>query len=321
MGTPSDALHIVTPTILSHPMTKVAGFNVYIKLDNLQIPGSFKIRGIGNFCKKAKARGCKKIVCASGGNAGLAAAYAAHQLNLQATIVLPKTTPGFVADKLRDFGAEVEIHGNVWDEANSYAQTLAADPECEYVHPFDHKDTWEGHETIIKEAVSQMTTPPDVVITCVGGGGLLNGIIQGMQNNGWQNIPVIAMETVGADCLNASLAADKIVTLPTITSVAKCLGALTPSSTTFEYCKKYNIISDLVTDKQAIDACLRFADDHRMLVEPACGASLAAIYSNIIQKLQSQNKLGPVKTAFLLVCGGSGVTLESLQNWKQEFGI
>ncbi|KAJ8312476.1 hypothetical protein KUTeg_009849 [Tegillarca granosa] len=328
-------LHMVTPTIHSAPLSKLAGFPVYLKLENLQIPGSFKIRGVGNFCKKAYKSGCRRIVCASGGNAGLAAAYAAKQLKVPATIVLPTTTPDFVADKLRDYGAEVQVHGSVWDESNKYALKLATDPDCAYVHPFDHPDIWyinllkseskfisrQGHATMIAEAKEQLPCQPDVVIASVGGGGLLNGVIEGMWNVGWKHVPVIAMETEGADCLNAAIKDGKLVTLPAITSVAKSLGALTCSKKTFEYYNKHKMHSVLVHDKQAIEACLKFADDHRMLVEPACGASLASVYSDVISKLEKDGKLPEIKSALIVVCGGSGVSLEALQKWKSDFGL
>lgn len=320
-GSHQKPLHIKTPAILSTPLSKCAGLQVYLKLENLQVPGSFKIRGIGNLCQKAVSKGCKRVVCASGGNGGLAAAYAARLLNLPATIVLPTTTPDFVAEKLRDQEATVEVHGSVWDESNQYAMTLAKDPDCLYVHPFDHPDVWEGHESLIVEAKQQLPCPPDVVVASVGGGGLLCGVIQGMQRVGWGHIPVVAMETEGADCLNVSLRENKVATIPAITSSAKSLGALTPCTQVFELCKKYKVISKLCTDKQAVDACLKYADDHRQLVEPACGASLAAVYSGILNDLQAQGQLGEIKSALIVVCGGSSVTLDALSKWKKDFEL
>lgn len=315
-------LHIVTPTIKSTPVSKAAGFDVYLKLENLQIPGSFKIRGIGNLVSKAVERGSKKIVCASGGNAGLAAAYAARQLNIPAIIVLPQSTPDFVADKLRDEGATVKRAGRVWDESNVEALEIAKDPEIQYIHPFDHPDIWAGHASMMKEAAEQLPCQPDVVIVSVGGGGLLNGLLEGMWEVGWQDVPCVAMETEGANCLNAALKKGSQVTLPDITSVAKCLGALTVCQTTLDYIKKHkNFQSVVVEDRQAIDACLKFADDHRILVEPACGASLAAVYGDVIHNLQNESKLGPVKSALVIVCGGSSVTLAQLEKWKDMFNL
>ncbi|KAK7088084.1 L-serine dehydratase/L-threonine deaminase-like [Littorina saxatilis] len=318
-------LYEKTPVIHSMSMSKQAKCDVFLKLDNLQPPGSFKIRGISNMCQKAiTERQCSHIYCASGGNAGLATAYVCHKLNMPCTVVLPESTPSFTADKLRELGADVHIHGKVWDHANQYALEQSKKPGCEYVPPFDHPDIWEGHESIITESASQLAQKPDVIITCVGGGGLLNGILQGLSKVGWENVPVVAMETEGADCFNQSVKAGKIITLPDITSLAKCLGSCVVSSKTWDYYNsgKYKIISELVPDKDAVDACLKFLDDHRFVVEPACGATLAAVYSNVIQQLQAKGQL-PVtlKSALVIVCGGAVVTFDLLQKWKQELSL
>lgn len=317
-------LYMVTPTIRSFPISKITGFDVYLKLENVQIPGSFKIRGIGNLVQKAVSKGFKRIVCASGGNAGMAAAYAAMSMGLPATIVLPESTPSFVADKLRDeYGADVQIFGNIWDESNKYAIEMAnIDSDCLYVHPFDHPDIWDGHMTMIEEAAQQLPCQPDIVIASVGGGGLLNGVLMGMKKVSWDDVTFLAMETMGADCLNASLKAGKRTSLSDITSVAKCLGSLTPSAKTLELLHQHKKFHSVVVhDKEAVSACLRFADDHRFLTEPACGATLAAVYGSVIKDLISQGNIAPVKSALVIVCGGSSVSLAELNNLKIMFGL
>lgn len=325
MADQKKQLYLSTPVVPSAPMSRLAGCNVHLKLDNLQPSGSFKIRGISNMCKKAvELRNCKHIYCASGGNAGLATAYVCQQMGVPCTIVLPESTPSFAADRLREMGAEVEVHGKVWDYANAYALEQSKKPGCEYVPPFDHPDIWEGHETLMTESASQLECKPDVVITCVGGGGLLNGILQGLSRVGWEDVPVIAMETVGADCFNQSVKAGKLVTIPDITSIAKCLGALVASKRTMELYNsgKYKILSEVISDKEAVSACLRFADDHRYIVEPACGATLAAVYSGLIPTLQAKGQLPPsISSALVIVCGGAVVTLDLLMQWKQQFNL
>ncbi|XP_076453256.1 L-serine dehydratase/L-threonine deaminase-like [Babylonia areolata] len=325
MSEGSTSLYLKTPVVHSGAMSRLGSFNVFLKLDNLQPPGSFKIRGISNMCQKAiKERHCSHIYCASGGNAGLATAYVCQQLGMPCTIVLPESTPSFTADKLRDLGAEVEICGKVWDEANQYALEQSKKPGCEYVHPFDHPDIWEGHESIITESATQLGKKPDVVVTCVGGGGLLNGVLQGMSRAGWEDVPVVAMETEGADCLNQSIEAGKIVKLPGISSIAKSLGACVVSTKTFEYYNsgRYTILSEKVTDKDVVNACLRFADDHRFIVEPACGASLAAVYSGVVQRLQESGRLPKsLSSVLVVVCGGAVVNLDQLHKWREQFGL
>ncbi|KAL5016426.1 hypothetical protein ScPMuIL_006015 [Solemya velum] len=321
-GLERKPLYMVTPTIQSGPMTKIAGFKVFLKLENLQQPGSFKIRGLSNLCVKAADEGCLRIICPSGGSAGMAAAYAARNLGLKCTIVIPETTPSSVGDQMRNEGADVIVQGSVWDESNEYAKQLAKSHDgYTYVHPFDDPDIWEGHASMILEAAEQLPCRPDVVVASVGGGGLMNGILHGMWKVGWNDVPFVAMETEGANCFNASLNAGKKITLPAITSVAKCLGALTCSSTSLEYTSKHKIISQLVTDKQAVHACLEFADDHRMLVQPACGASLSTVYSGVINQLQAEEKLPKVSSALIIVCGGSIASLGLLNKLKEQFSL
>ncbi|XP_072044435.1 L-serine dehydratase/L-threonine deaminase-like isoform X1 [Amphiura filiformis] len=321
--TEDKPLHICTPLLESVPLSKKAGFKVYIKCDNLQPTASFKIRGIGNMCQKALKKGGNHIISSSGGNAGYAAAYAAKQLGIPATIVIPGSTPEFVADNMRDVKAHVIRHGKVWDHANTYALQLAKEKEGSIViHPFDHPDIWEGHATVIKEIKDQVPQKPDAVITCVGGGGLLCGVIEGLQSVGWMDVPVIAMETKGADSYNQAVNAGKLVTLPDITSLAKSLGALTVTEKTLEYYKQHPIHSVVLEDKDATQACINFLDDHRMLVELACGAVLAAIYEDVIPKLQKEGKLKDnIESAVVIVCGGASMTLQALLDYKKTVGI
>ncbi|XP_072048799.1 serine dehydratase-like [Amphiura filiformis] len=316
-------LHICTPLLESVPMSKKTGFKVFIKCDNLQPTGSFKIRGIGNVCQKAMKKGGHHVITSSVGNSGISLAYAAKQLGITATIVIPEVTSESVADNMRELKANVIRHGKVWDHANVYATQIAKEKEGSiYVHPFDNPGIWEGYATVIKEVKDQVQQKPDVVLTCVGGGGLLCGVIEGLQSVGWTDVPVIAMETRGADSYNQAVNAGKLVTLPDITSLAKCLGALTLCQKSLDWGKLHPIHSVVVADKQAIQACRSFLDDHRMLVELACGAALAAIYEDVIPKLQKDGKLKDnIESAVVIVCGGAAMTLQALLDYKNIVGI
>lgn len=318
--TTDQPLHVATPLIQSQPLSEIVGFPVYLKLENTQPSASFKIRGIGNLCQKAVKNGSHHIVCSSGGNAGMAATYAARKLNVPATIFVPETTPEFTVRRMEQEGATVNIHGKVWDEANEQALKMAAQPGHTMVHPFEHPDIWDGHSTMITEIANQIAKP-DVVVASVGGGGLMCGVIQGLQSVGWEDVPVVAMETKGAESFNAALSAGKVVTLPGITSIAKSLGSKSVSPQLFELSKQHKVFSEVLPDAEIVKACLRFADDHRMLVEPACGAALAAVYSGVLKKLQQDGKLNNVKSAVIIVCGGSSVTMELLDKWKTQFGV
>ncbi|KAI1232979.1 hypothetical protein IHE44_0006167 [Lamprotornis superbus] len=138
--------HVVTPVLESLPLSKAVGTKVFMKLENAQPSGSFKIRGIGHLCQDAAKKGCHRFVCSSGGNAGLAAAYAARKLGLPITVVVPSSSGPTPVRKLEELGATVEIHGkvppNVWDEANKRAQELAKTEGWINIPPFDHPLVW-----------------------------------------------------------------------------------------------------------------------------------------------------------------------------------
>ncbi|KAK3710180.1 hypothetical protein QZH41_010570, partial [Actinostola sp. cb2023] len=253
-------LHIKTPLLESHPLSKIVGCQVFLKLENVQPVSSFKLRGLGNLCQKAAQNGCKHIVCSSGGNAGLAAAYSARKLHISCTIIVPSTTPDFMVKRLEEEGAKVIIHGDVWNEADVRARELTKNPEYTYIPPFDHPDIWEGIATMIHEVAEDLQgIKPTVVAVCVGGGGLLCGVLQGLHDVGWQDVPVVAMETEGANCFNASVKDGRVVKLDGITSIAKCLGSTQVAQRAFQWTKEHQVISDICTDIDALNACLQFA--------------------------------------------------------------
>ncbi|KAE8634184.1 hypothetical protein XENTR_v10002221 [Xenopus tropicalis] len=315
--------HIVTPLKESHALSKLAGTTVLMKLENVQPAGSFKIRGIGHYCQKLAKKGCTRFVCSSGGNAGLAAAYACRRLALPATIVVPQTTGADIVQKLQDLGADVVVTGKVWDDADAHAHQLTETPGSVYISPFNHPLVWEGHASLVCELKASLgSQKPGALVVSVGGGGLLAGLAEGMKKVGWSDIPIIAMETKGAHCLNAALEAGKPISLPDITSVAKCLGAKTVCDRAYECTREHKVISITVDDREAIRAVEMFLDDELMFVEPACGAALAAVYSGHIQRLQQEGSLKtPLDPIVMVVCGGSGISISQLQHFKSQLNI
>ncbi|HSY27161.1 MAG TPA: pyridoxal-phosphate dependent enzyme [Burkholderiaceae bacterium] len=310
------ALHITTPLLPHAALSRQLDKQVLLKMDSLQPSGSFKIRGVGKLCQNAYANGARHFVCPSGGNAGFAAAVAGAALGVRTTIVVPQVTPQSVRDKIRAIGAEVAVFGNVWDEANQEALRLCELPDAIYVPPFDHPDIWDGNASLIDETVAQLASDPlfDVVICAVGGGGLFAGVVQGLHRNGLQRVPVIAAETEGAASFAAAIQAGGLVTLPAVTSIANSLGASRVAQQAFDWTRQHEIHSVVVSDADAVDACLRFADDMRVLVEPACGAALAVAYRNL-------PVLASFKRPLIVVCGGIGVDLVKLATWKTQFSL
>lgn len=300
-------LHISTPLLEHRSLSARLGKQVWLKMESSQPSGSFKLRGIGLLCQRAVAKGATHLVCPSGGNAGFAAAVSGAALGVRTTILVPQTTHESVRQAIRAIGAELIVAGSVWDETNQAALRLCDQPGAVYIPPFDHPDIWDGNATLIDEAASQCQF--DVVICSVGGGGLLSGIVQGLHRNGLAQVPVIAVETEGAASLHAAVQAGELVTLPAINSIASSLGARRVAQQAFDWTRQHDIRSVTVSDAQAVDACLRFADDLRTLVEPACGAALAVAY-------QHPQLLAEFKKPLIVVCGGIGVDLVKLQAWN-----
>ncbi|WP_112942700.1 MULTISPECIES: pyridoxal-phosphate dependent enzyme [unclassified Rhizobium] len=307
---PAAPLHLDTPLFQTSADYSAANRPLWLKLDALQPAGSFKLRGVGRLCQHEVENGAKEIFCASGGNAGIAAAYAGRALGVPVTIVVPETTSEEVRRSIAATGAAVLVHGSVFDEANAHAVNLAAERKAAYVHPFDHPLLWEGHGTLIDEVVAK-GAEFDCVIASVGGGGLLAGIVAGLKRNGLDNVPVIAVETEGAASFNASLAAGERITLPAITSIATSLGARQVAQHVFDLPRHHPIESVTVTDAEAVAACLKFADAYRILVEPACGAALAVADTH-------PDLLARFKNPLIEVCGGIGVSLEKLKMWRER---
>jgi L-serine/L-threonine ammonia-lyase len=307
---PAAPLHLDTPLFRTTASYSASNRPLWLKLDALQPAGSFKLRGVGRLCQHEVENGAREIFCASGGNAGIAAAHAGRALGVPVTIVVPETTSEEVRQSIEATGAAVLVHGSVFDETNAYAIKLADARKAAYVHPFDHPLLWEGHGTLIDEVVAK-GAGFDCVIASVGGGGLLAGIVAGLKKNGLSHVPVIAVETEGAASFHASIAAGDRITLPAITSIANSLGARQVAQHVFDLPKHHPVESLTVTDAEAVAACLKFADAYRILVEPACGAALAVAdaHPDILERFNNP---------LIEVCGGIGVSLEKLKMWKER---
>ncbi|GCE98959.1 hypothetical protein ZYGM_003410 [Zygosaccharomyces mellis] len=307
---------------------------IFIKYENLQPGGSFKSRGVGNLISVKSRNGLNKshVLSSSGGNAGLAAAVASKQMNLPCTVVVPTSTKQRMVRKISDNGAKVVIRGSHWKEADDYLKENYMKKFQEdgtsnpiYVHPFEDPKIWEGHSTMIYEIMNilqEQNIPVDNVrgIVCsVGGGGLFNGIIRGLEDCGLAHkIPVIAVETHGCDVLNASLEAGRPVTLDKITSLATSLGSSYIPQSVFDNAARYGAKSIVLNDKSVIETCLKYADDFGQIVEPACGASIHVGYHPELL----ENCLGTFSKEDVIViiaCGGSAATFDDLTDASKRF--
>lgn len=302
-------LHIETPLIESQALSARAGRSVWLKLESSQPCGSFKIRGVGHACNEHARRGARRFILSSGGNAGIAAAYAGRRLQIPVTVVVPQTTTQRAKELIRQEGGDVIVHGASWQEANEMAQSLLGARDVS-LHPFDDPLVWAGHATVIDE-VARCGVKPDAIVVSVGGGGLLCGVAEGLLRNDWADTPLFAVETIGADSYAQALQARRRVELPGISSIATSLGARRVCQQAFDLPQHHPIHSVVVSDLQAVQACIGFFEDHRTVVEPACGASLAMVrdYASLLRDY---------RTVLVIVCGGTGVTIEQLDRWLQQ---
>ncbi|KAI0533457.1 tryptophan synthase beta subunit-like PLP-dependent enzyme [Xylaria digitata] len=356
-------LHTETPCIPSPELSRAAGCNIYLKLENLQPSGSFKSRGIGNLMSRAllsSSTGRAHFYCSSGGNAGLACAEAARTLRQPCDVFVSSLTADHVLAKLAALGATPHRAGNNWPESDVHCRAAAArDAESIYVPPFDDPLIWDGNATLVDELAALEAKgffedggAVDAIVCNVGGGGLLNGVMEGIERNYGSRSPsprkrpaALALETVGTDSLAASIRAGSHVTIPAITSVAVSLGAPRVSEKTYEWAQTCNastftfpsppakpasesprLVSAVVSDADAVSACARFLDDARMLVEVACGATLSSAYNG---RALLRAALAPDATdevwakmnVVLVVCGGSGVSMDMLAKYREKFGV
>ena len=295
-----SVLHIQTPLIESRALSAWLQRPVWLKLENTQPSGSFKLRGIGHACQWHVRHGATGFVSSSGGNAGLAVAYAGRKLGVPVTVVVPETARERARELIRMEEASVIVQGAAWDQAHRYAQTLAS-ASTPLIHPFDDPLLWEGHASLVDE-VAHAGLRPDLLVCAVGGGGLLQGMFTGLDRNAWHATAVLAVETEGAASFGAALQAGHPVTLPAMKTIANSLASARVCDTVVQSALNHTVRSALVSDAQAQSACQRFAHDHRILVEPACGAALAALY-------ETPEAMGDARTVLVVVCGGVGVTV------------
>lgn len=290
-------LHIQTPLIESQYLKNKLNKRIYFKLECMQPPGSFKLRGISTLCQEELQRGAKAFVASSGGNAGIAVAYCGMKLDVPTTVFIPSSSDPIYIDAIKLYGAKVIVAGKVWDEAHQAALNFAKQHQAAYIPPFDHPTLWHGHASMITETIQQGLSKPDAVILSVGGGGLACGVLEGMYLRGWEDVPLIAVETKGSDAFAQSVKANKLVTLETITSKATSLGAKRVALKLIDWSKIHKIENIIVSDEEAEQACFNFAHEQRILVELSSGAALSLVYNDhpILYKTQS---------ILVIVCGG-----------------
>ena len=265
-----------TSLMYSEYFSTISGNKVYLKPENMQATGAYKIRGayykISTMSKEERSRG---LITASAGNHAQGVAYAAKKYGCRATIVMPTTTPLIKVNRTRSYGAEVILQGDVYDESCSYAMKMAEEQGLTFVHPFDDPTVATGQGTIMMEIFKDLPLV-EYVLVPVGGGGLATGVstLAKLLN---PNIRVIAVEPAGAACLKASMKEGRVVTLPTVSTIADGTAVKTPGETVFPYLQKN--IDEIITveDEDLIVAFLDMVEHHKMIVENSGLLTVAAL--------------------------------------------
>ena len=267
---------IETELIYSGFLSDQTGNKVYLKPENLQITGAYKLRGayykISTLTDEERAKG---LVTASAGNHAQGVAYAAKAYGCKAVIVMPTTTPLMKVDRTKSYGAEVVLHGDVYDESAAYAAKLAEEKGYTFIHPFDDPAVATGQGTIAMEIIKELPLV-DYILVPIGGGGLATGVstLAKLLN---PKIKVIGVEPAGAACLKASLKKGKPVTLDKVSTIADGTAVKTPGQNIFSYLQQG--LDDVITveDDELVVAFLDMVENHKLIVENSGLLSVAAL--------------------------------------------
>lgn len=265
-----------TKLLYSKSLSQQVGNKVYFKPENLQHTGAYKIRGayykISTLTPEEREKG---LITASAGNHAQGVAYAAKEFGCKAVIVMPSTTPLMKVERTKSYGAEVILHGDVYDEACEYAYQLAEEHGYTFIHPFDDPAVATGQGTIAMEIIQELPLV-DYILVPVGGGGLATGVstLAKMLN---PNIKVIGVEPAGANCLEESFKAGKVMTLPVVSTVADGTAVKTPGTKIFPYLQKNLDGIITIEDDELVVAFLDMVENHKMIVENSGLLTVAAL--------------------------------------------
>ncbi|MCR5717324.1 MAG: threonine ammonia-lyase [Lachnospiraceae bacterium] len=265
-----------TKLVFSDYFSKQTGNKVYFKPENMQRTGAYKVRGayykLSTLSKEEREKG---LITASAGNHAQGVAFAAQSYGVKAVIVMPTTTPLIKVNRTKGYGAEVVLHGDVYDEACEYALQLAKEHGYTFVHPFDDYAVATGQGTIAMEIIKELPLV-DYILVPVGGGGLATGVstLAKLLN---PNIKVIGVEPAGANCLQVSMQQGKVTTLPGVNTIADGTAVKTPGSKIFPYLQSN--LDEIITveDAELVTAFLDMVENHKMVVENSGLLTVAAL--------------------------------------------
>jgi len=285
-----------TPVEFSHSMSNSSGCKVLLKLENLQVTGSFKARGAVNKMSLLALENPEKIITASSGNHGSAVAYASKILELDSLIFLPETVSSAKLSKIEQFGAQVHIEGKDTGDTEQAARAYALKHGYPYLSPYNDYDVIAGQGTIAAE-VSQQVSGIDAVFIAVGGGGLISGI-GGYLKQMHPGVQIVACSPENSAAMHYSLEAGTIIDIDHLETISDgTAGALEENAITYEYCHSVVDQSVLLTEDEIIKSMKGFMNSHQMMIEGAAGVAFAG-FSKIQHQFQN-------KQVLIVVCGAN----------------
>lgn len=275
-----------TSLIYSERFSKLSGNTVYLKPENLQITGSYKIRGaynkISSLSEKQKKKG---LIAASAGNHAQGVAWAAKKLGAKAIIVMPTTTPLVKINATKKLGANVVLFGNIYDESCDHARRLARKKGYSFIHPFDDWEIMAGQGTVGLEVLNELPST-DILLVPVGGGGLIGGISVAAKSIN-PKIKIIGVEPKGANAMKLSLERRRLVELESADTIADGVAVKKVGNKTLEVAKKYVDRIVVVSETEIMEAFLMLMEKHKILAEPAGVLTVACFFNN---KIKFKNK-------------------------------
>ena len=296
-----------TPLVPSRTFSERFGFPTYLKLENLQVTGAFKIRGAMNKVLALKQAGVRRVVAASSGSHAMGVSLAARISGLEATIVMSETSPPLKREKVRSYGARLVVEGRTFDDAYQVALELAAETGASFISGIEDEEVMAGHGTIGLE-IAEDLPEVDFVAIPVGGGGAISGLLMALKE-GRRSVQVWGVQSDGAPSMKVSLDRGEVTTLPGINTVADAIAVRRPGSRAFEMVKERGDGVTTVPDDRIIETVGVVALSEKLVCEPASAAALAVDWPKVLSR--------EPKAAVFVVTGGN-ITKELLVTALEE---
>ena len=296
-----------TPLLSSRMLSQLTGFEVRLKAEMFQRTGSYKIRGpLNKFAELTEEERRRGVICSSAGNHAQGVARAAQIYGIKAVVAMAENaTPSKVA-ATRGYGAEVVLHGSIWDEANEKAQQLVRERGLTYIHPFDDLQLIAGQGTLGLEVIRDWSDV-DIVVVPIGGGGLISGVSMALKGHK-PGVRVIGVESSGAPGMRDSVKAGSVVTLDRVDCIIDGLRVKRVGQTTFEVVRRF--VDEIVTlpDEKIFDAMLWVMHHAKLVVEGAAAAPVAALLNGLVK--------APAGSRVVCVLSGGNVNLDQLRGLR-----